>query len=404
MWITLHDTFTDHPKVESLADTLGVSPNEAIGIIARCWSLAMRFGDIKGSIGELTPASIARRVQWEGDPLVLIDALLSVRLLDRRKDERLQVHNWDIYTEQWQRMEVKRKSERARKRAKRVRGMSAECPRDTDGNVRGTSAELGGNVRADRTGSDRTGSDRTEQKNTGSDLGVSATEPETHAETLEPRAADASAYSFSHSNEVGKEILTEDDIARERAAYERGEAPAYTPSPKPLGAPQPAAEPVALATIPVVTQARDEALASVPVAKLRRPDGLAVSEHHVAHVIEAYVKRFPRRAQHAATIPAQDYIRRRLAEGYTPQQLEAAAHGASLDPWAVGKGFTSLKHIFGKPENVDRFVQYSEQGGPQECQTEKERCRAATKRSIEQDLKDSTPEEVAAMMGPDAPF
>lgn len=84
-----------HPKFKLLARDLGVTLNEARGIIGAIWCVAeMNFW--RGDIGRLTNEEIALAIDYDGDADDLIGVLISRRLLDVIADDdgRLYVHDW----------------------------------------------------------------------------------------------------------------------------------------------------------------------------------------------------------------------------------------------------------------------------------------------------------------------
>lgn len=113
-WGKLEDTFCDDEKFDELADALGISEIEAMGHTACLWSWCLRHapdGDLSGK----SPRAIARRgAKWTGDPQQYIDAMVSVRLMDRDGDT-LRLHNWMMRAESHKRATQKQR-ERERKR------------------------------------------------------------------------------------------------------------------------------------------------------------------------------------------------------------------------------------------------------------------------------------------------
>lgn len=98
-WSQLHGGAQCHPKVVALEGLLGISELEARGIALGLWGWTIQW-EPSGDLSKQTPATIARGLAWRGDPVVLIDALVAARLLDRDGD-RLLLHDWMDYAKGW---------------------------------------------------------------------------------------------------------------------------------------------------------------------------------------------------------------------------------------------------------------------------------------------------------------
>lgn len=81
------------PKIEELAELIGVPLPHALGICAMLWNFVADHAP-DGAIGKHSDASIARSVRWTGSVSRLVDSLVMVRLLDRDPKYRLLVHDW----------------------------------------------------------------------------------------------------------------------------------------------------------------------------------------------------------------------------------------------------------------------------------------------------------------------
>ena len=101
MWIELHDSAREHPKVLKLAKRLDIDPGSALGYVTSlwCWTLRMApdgdlssFDDEDVSLGAQWPASRDGR-----DARTFIAAMVAVRLLDRC-EHGLVVHDWQEYS------------------------------------------------------------------------------------------------------------------------------------------------------------------------------------------------------------------------------------------------------------------------------------------------------------------
>lgn len=91
-WIESHQEIGRHPKTKRLARTLGVSLPTAIGHLQLLWWWALDFAP-DGSLSAFDDGDIADAMLWDGDPAVLVAALLGTGWMD---DDR-GIHDWYDY-------------------------------------------------------------------------------------------------------------------------------------------------------------------------------------------------------------------------------------------------------------------------------------------------------------------
>lgn len=97
----------DHPKTFQLAEALGISQLEAIGLLEALFHVTAAYTP-QGDVGRYTDAFIARAVYWSGSPEALIEALVTARWLDRCAVNRLVVHDWSDHADGSVRKRLKR--------------------------------------------------------------------------------------------------------------------------------------------------------------------------------------------------------------------------------------------------------------------------------------------------------
>ena len=96
MWIELHDTARDHPKVIKLARDLGTKQVYALGHLASLWTWVLRMAP-DGNLSSFEDDDIEIAAQWEGEPGAFVEACVARKLLDRRGGA-LSVHDWEDFS------------------------------------------------------------------------------------------------------------------------------------------------------------------------------------------------------------------------------------------------------------------------------------------------------------------
>ncbi len=110
-WIESHQEAGRHPKTKKLARLLGVSLPAAVGHLHYLWWWALDFAPT-GSLGKFDAEDIADAMQWDGDPMQLVEALLAAGYVDDAEDG-LALHDWSEYAGK---LLERRAKDRARKR------------------------------------------------------------------------------------------------------------------------------------------------------------------------------------------------------------------------------------------------------------------------------------------------
>lgn len=94
-WIPVEPGIFEHRKILSLADQLGVEPEQAVVHLLRFWFWCMR--NAKGQQGWLdgiTPRHVARAARWHGDSETFYLALTRAELIDEFTTGPASVHGW----------------------------------------------------------------------------------------------------------------------------------------------------------------------------------------------------------------------------------------------------------------------------------------------------------------------
>lgn len=115
MWIEVHQSLATHRKTGRLLRRLGITRNEAIGIVVTLWLWAMDNAP-DGVLAGIEANDIADALRWDNDPKQLLDALIGAGFIDQASD-RLVIHDWMEYNG---RIIEKRRSDAARKKEQRL--------------------------------------------------------------------------------------------------------------------------------------------------------------------------------------------------------------------------------------------------------------------------------------------
>lgn len=101
-WIESHRTLLEHPKLRRAARALGVPRVHLIGHLHALWWWAMAYAP-DGNLDGLCADDIADAMEWEGDPEMLVDALVGCGIgdgagfLERDAAGNLAIHDWGEY-------------------------------------------------------------------------------------------------------------------------------------------------------------------------------------------------------------------------------------------------------------------------------------------------------------------
>ena len=139
MWIEVHDTLPDHPKVLLVADALKVPDAQVIGCLVCVWAWALTKRD-DGLLGRQDTRAVERAARWPGKPGRLFAALLEAGWIDETEDGYC-LHNWEQYAGK-----LLASKAASAQRAEKSRARRAESA----GTVREPCANRAGTVRANR--------------------------------------------------------------------------------------------------------------------------------------------------------------------------------------------------------------------------------------------------------------
>ncbi len=95
--MALRGTLT-HRKIRRLAALLHISPCFALGVAESLWHVTAEQAPT-GAIGIMRDEDIAMEMFYDGEPEVLIEAMLAAGLLERSDGHRLIVHDWHIHSD-----------------------------------------------------------------------------------------------------------------------------------------------------------------------------------------------------------------------------------------------------------------------------------------------------------------
>lgn len=98
-WIESHQELREHPKARKFARLLGTSMPAAIGHLHMLWWWAMDYAD-DGDLSRYDAEEIAYASGWEGDPVVLWQALCESDFVDGESwgTEGAVLHDWAAHT------------------------------------------------------------------------------------------------------------------------------------------------------------------------------------------------------------------------------------------------------------------------------------------------------------------
>lgn len=170
MWIELHDTASDHPKILKLARDLGVPPVTSLGHIVSLWIWTLRMAP-DGDLSSFDVDDIEIGARWEGAAGLFVSSCIKRQLIDD-SDEGMTIHDWQSYSGGFLKQSMRKAKDRERKRETRSKPKLEEsCPQNVHGqnaDVRKMSTDKSRTSAtcpqmSARTGQDKTGQDRTEE-------------------------------------------------------------------------------------------------------------------------------------------------------------------------------------------------------------------------------------------------
>lgn len=116
MWIRLEAAMPEHRKTKRFARLLGVSKNEAIGLLVRLWVWALTNATADGALPGVDKLDIADALSFE-DADMLLNSLMESGFIDESCGE-YSLHDWSDYSGKY---EAKKEQDRTRQRNKRDR-------------------------------------------------------------------------------------------------------------------------------------------------------------------------------------------------------------------------------------------------------------------------------------------
>ncbi|WP_212939223.1 hypothetical protein [Paenibacillus antibioticophila] len=140
-WIESHQGTDRHPKTRKFCRKLGVSVPTAVGHLHMFWWWAMEFAQ-DGDVSKFEAEDIADAMEYDGDPDVLMDALIYAGYIDQTETGRV-IHDWYDYAGK---LIERRKSDALRKANSRRKPAednkdSADSPKDVQRTTDGNGAE-----------------------------------------------------------------------------------------------------------------------------------------------------------------------------------------------------------------------------------------------------------------------
>ena len=97
-------------KFKKLCKSLGLPPYAVVGVLESLWHMTARETP-RGDVGKLTNEEIAIGIDWDGDPDVLVGALIENKWLDASDRYRLIVHDWHIHADDTTKKAIERSGE-----------------------------------------------------------------------------------------------------------------------------------------------------------------------------------------------------------------------------------------------------------------------------------------------------
>lgn len=96
-----------HPKVDALMDELEIPRYAAVGLLESLWHITAA-NTPRGDVGKFKNKTLARRLDWDGDPDQLVNALVSSGWIDEHDEHRLVIHDWSDHADDSTQMKVGR--------------------------------------------------------------------------------------------------------------------------------------------------------------------------------------------------------------------------------------------------------------------------------------------------------
>ncbi len=121
MWIELHDSSRDHPKIIKLARSCEISEVQALGHMCALWTWVLRMAP-DGDLSSFDAEDVEIGARWDGEAGQLVKACISHGLIDLG-DYGMEIHDWDDFSGSL------KAAQRARDYRKRKRDRNVTIPR-----------------------------------------------------------------------------------------------------------------------------------------------------------------------------------------------------------------------------------------------------------------------------------
>lgn len=141
-WFRVDVDIVGHPKIYALAEGLGVSDNEALGVVVRLFAYTMRYA-ARGRLAPGARPALERACSVRGQSDV-VPQLVRAGWLDELGEDGWEVHDWDEHQGAAVAKAEKDADRKRRKRADRAPG--AETARGRRGDGAGNGTERDGTV------------------------------------------------------------------------------------------------------------------------------------------------------------------------------------------------------------------------------------------------------------------
>ena len=122
-WISVHQQIRDHRKLRELSRILGVTRQEALGILVLIWTWAIDNCNQDGKLLSITVEDIALAAYWTKGESKLFKALVDTGWLDESEGE-VYLHDWYDFNKPFYDFRERREKDKERKRKEKIQGSS----------------------------------------------------------------------------------------------------------------------------------------------------------------------------------------------------------------------------------------------------------------------------------------
>lgn len=92
-WIESNQTLLHHPKTSRMARLLGIQRVHAVGHLHALWYFGLDHAQ-EGDLSRYDAFDLAIAAEWDGDPQLFTDSIVSAGFIDRSEDGSLCLHDW----------------------------------------------------------------------------------------------------------------------------------------------------------------------------------------------------------------------------------------------------------------------------------------------------------------------